>query len=458
MKYGQIPTFIQLQMKYFYSVTQLNVSDHSKSIDMKFKLTCFSLLLSFITFAQTNNALRFNGLNNYVKLNQVPSMFNDIENQDFTIETWINPHAGSFSRVFFTQKDYSNFVSLTLSTDNRVYFYVVNNGRTWSTSTVNGLIFNQWQHIAVSWKADTKELNTYINGVAQNTSSGGTSSSGTNNTAVLGARSDLTSQFLNASLDEFKIWGKVKSQSEVANGMLVVDVDDPSLKLYYNFNQGTANGNNTTFTQLFDLKVPANNGTLTNFQLSGNNSNWIASPLNVVLPVKTGSFVLNKEANAVSIKWSTLTELDSDYFTISRSSDGKTFEHLKRVSAAGNSKQRLNYSYTDHTPYSGTNYYKLEQTDLDGKLYEIGIKDVNFKLDDLISIYPNPAVQNVYVKGNYKEFSEVQLLDVAGKVLQQKNISNLNEILSFNLDRYVKGIYFIRLRGTIELTKKVIKL
>jgi len=345
-----------------------------------------------------------------------------------------------------------------LNPDNRVYFYVVSNGTTNSTSTINALNLNQWQHIAVSWKADTKELNTYINGVAQNTTSGGSSSAGTNNTAVLGARSDGTSQFLNASLDEFKIWGKVKSQSEVANGMLAIDVDDPNLKLYYNFNQGTANGNNSAFTQLLDQKVPANNGTLTNFQLSGTNSNWIASPLNVVLPVKMGSFVLNREVNAVSLKWSTLTELNSDYFTISRSSDGKTFEHLKRVPAAGNSKQQLNYVYTDRTPYIGTNYYKLEQTDLDGKLYEIGIKDVNFKLDDLISIYPNPTAQQVYVKGNYQEFSEVQLVDVAGKVLQQKSISNLNEILSFDLTKYVKGIYFIKLRGTNGLTKKVIKL
>jgi len=425
---------------------------------MKLKLTCFLLLLSFITFAQTNNALRFNGVDNYVKLNQVPSMFNDIANSDFTIETWINPQGNNTARVFFAQKDNLNFVSVLLNPDNRVYFYVVSNGTTNSTSTINALNLNQWQHIAVSWKADTKELNTYINGVAQNTTSGGSSSAGTNNTAVLGARSDGTSQFLNASLDEFKIWGKVKSQSEVANGMLAIDVDDPNLKLYYNFNQGTANGNNSAFTQLLDQKVPANNGTLTNFQLSGTNSNWIASPLNVVLPVKMGSFVLNREVNAVSLKWSTLTELNSDYFTISRSSDGKTFEHLKRVPAAGNSKQQLNYVYTDRTPYIGTNYYKLEQTDLDGKLYEIGIKDVNFKLDDLISIYPNPTAQQVYVKGNYQEFSEVQLVDVAGKVLQQKSISNLNEILSFDLTKYVKGIYFIKLRGTNGLTKKVIKL
>jgi hypothetical protein len=47
-----------------------------------------------------------------------------------------------------------------------------------------------------------------------------------------------------------------------------------SLKAYYKFNQGTAGGTNTAVTSATD-DAGSNNGTLTNFALTGTTSNWV---------------------------------------------------------------------------------------------------------------------------------------------------------------------------------------
>ena len=43
---------------------------------------------------------------------------------------------------------------------------------------------------------------------------------------------------------------------------------------YYDFEQGAPNGSNAGVTTLYDKALPANNGTLTNFALTGTSSNW----------------------------------------------------------------------------------------------------------------------------------------------------------------------------------------
>ena len=51
------------------------------------------------------------------------------------------------------------------------------------------------------------------------------------------------------------------------------------MRLYYDFNSGTAGDNNAGITSLKDKSVNGSDGTLYNFALSGQASNWVASDL-----------------------------------------------------------------------------------------------------------------------------------------------------------------------------------
>ncbi|RAK65071.1 T9SS type A sorting domain-containing protein [Hymenobacter edaphi] len=87
---------------------------------------------------------------------------------------------------------------------------------------------------------------------------------------------------------------------------------------------------------------------------------------NTPLPVQLTSFTGKYLSRQVQLDWVTAQEKDADSFTVERSVDGKRFDAVTTVRAAGNSTTRREYSYLDATMRPGLNYYRLKQTDHDG--------------------------------------------------------------------------------------------
>lgn len=85
------------------------------------------------------------------------------------------------------------------------------------------------------------------------------------------------------------------------------------------------------------------------------------------LPIELLSFEANGNNNQAVIEWTTASEMNNDYFTIERSSDGINYKPIATVNGAGTSNSVNSYSYTDNTPGYGTLYYRLSQTDYDGR-------------------------------------------------------------------------------------------
>ncbi|TAG01231.1 MAG: choice-of-anchor D domain-containing protein, partial [Cytophagia bacterium] len=77
---------------------------------------------------------------------------------------------------------------------------------------------------------------------------------------------------------------------------------ETGLVSYYKFNQGTAGGTNTGLNTLIDV-VGCNNGTLTNFALTGTSSNWVAGKpsLTAVADPVIVRPEINVQGNSVSI-------------------------------------------------------------------------------------------------------------------------------------------------------------
>ncbi len=91
--------------------------------------------------------------------------------------------------------------------------------------------------------------------------------------------------------------------------------------------------------------------------------NQITTPL----PIQLISFKGVQKGNDNELKWTTSSELNNDYFTIEKSLDGIIFEKVGTENGAGNSSQLLHYSLTDFNVRDNINYYRLVQTDFDGK-------------------------------------------------------------------------------------------
>jgi hypothetical protein len=73
-----------------------------------------------------------------------------------------------------------------------------------------------------------------------------------------------------------------------------------------------------------------------------------------------------------TLKWSTASEYNSDYFSLERSVDGEQWDYVGDTKATGNSTQVVNYLYVDNFRFNGFIYYKLNQFDFDGNFKVYG--------------------------------------------------------------------------------------
>ncbi len=200
-----------------------------------------------------------------------------------------------------------------------------------------------------------------------------------------------------------------------------------------------------------------------NGTLSG--STWCGS----VLPIKLSYFRVKQEDGAAKLTWATATEVNNDYYTIERSSDGINFNELFDVNGAGNSTKEILYSVYDSDPIMGYNYYRLRQTDYDGNSEYS--ETINFKFikttgeNKIIvsSSSPNPFVNNFninYFLPKYEDV-EIQLATFTGNLLYSEIVSAKegNNNFSFNDSKNLyPGIYNLRIIiGGEVVSRKVIK-
>jgi hypothetical protein len=183
------------------------------------------------------------------------------------------------------------------------------------------------------------------------------------------------------------------------------------------------------------------------------------------LPISLINFDVKPILENVELTWTTASETNNDFFTIERSKDGINFKAFGEIDGAGNSNTILNYKLMDYAPYEGLSYYRLKQTDFDGKFEYSDIKSVNFAKPlegQNWSVYPNPSSLNgIYIITEKTESDNINLslTDVTGKLVYTEKIAvdqkGSNQFISF--ENVNTGIYYLTIMdGDFIKTIKVI--
>jgi hypothetical protein len=121
--------------------------------------------------------------------------------------------------------------------------------------------------------------------------------------------------------------------------------------------------------------------------------NYITSPL----PVGLLEFAGEMTEKGVALRWTTVTELNNDHFTVERSPTGDNFQPLAIVKGTGRSYEERSYETFDHEPFPGRTYYRLKQTDFDGKTTNLKTIVVNTsERPSTIEVIPNPSDGNFW--------------------------------------------------------------
>ena len=86
-------------------------------------------------------------------------------------------------------------------------------------------------------------------------------------------------------------------------------------------------------------------------------------------PISLVSFsgALSSDNSEVLLNWSVASQINNDYFEIQRRTDMSDWETIEVIEGAGNSNTETTYNSIDHQPVNGVSYYRLKQTDYDGK-------------------------------------------------------------------------------------------
>jgi hypothetical protein len=120
----------------------------------------------------------------------------------------------------------------------------------------------------------------------------------------------------------------------------------------------------------------------------------ITLPVGGPLAIKLNDFNAEAQKEKVKITWSTAIENNNDYFSVERSTDAAIWTVVKTIKVAANSTSLINYESFDEKPVMGTAYYRLKQTDLDGKFTYSTSRVVKFTAGDNIYAYPIPNPGN----------------------------------------------------------------
>ena len=180
----------------------------------------------------------------------------------------------------------------------------------------------------------------------------------------------------------------------------------------------------------------------------------------VMLPIEVLSFTGKNNGNVNALNWTTASELNNDYFTIERSQDGDQFSELARVSSMGNSISTNVYSLLDPNPFNGTSYYRLKQTDLNGKSEIFKTISLSTKASQgtpgTIHISPNPFIDYFNAEINFRtEFASsekqdlyVQIMNTSGVIVYTETIRAVNGINFYRFvspEKFNNGTYILKI-------------
>jgi hypothetical protein len=420
---------------------------------MKKALSILFILSFYIGMGQPGAALNFDGSNDFVNLPNVNTPFNVSSVHIKTFQLWFKnttiqgDHVRIFSTgtanwstgVWFGYAMSSPYLRFELSDGN------LNGVAITGTTAIRG--DNQWHQATGVINGAVATL--YLDAVLEGTVN--ISGEGAMNAAMpihIGNSYDNESDsYFQGAIDELRVWDKALCQAQIMTTLnCELTGTEPGLVAYYQFNQGIASGNNSGITNLPDLTINGNNGTLTNFALTGSASNWI-SPGSVI----TGNNCAPFSSPNLSVASTSSILCTGSTATLSVNGANTYTWSTGPISNSIVVNPPVNTSYTvSGTDQNGcTNSAVITQTvaDCTGTL--------EFKTNTKVNVYPNPFAGSFSLIVD--EFNTtIEIYNAIGSLIYRTKLDS--GTIQIDLGDKEDGIYFVRLISNYgAATKKVVK-
>jgi hypothetical protein len=162
-----------------------------------------------------------------------------------------------------------------------------------------------------------------------------------------------------------------------------------------------------------------------------------------------------QQAN-VHLTWTSVIEINNEYYSIERSADGKNFESLSTIKGAGNSSAIIDYIFIDPSPLFGKSYYRLKQIDAYGNGSYSDIIGISISENPLFEILSAESTVHLTFTAAKSEKCNINIYGMDGSQV-------FNTALSVNRGKNVKdlectylekGMYLLSISNDEEILSK----
>lgn len=184
------------------------------------------------------------------------------------------------------------------------------------------------------------------------------------------------------------------------------------------------------------------------------------------LPIQLINFKAVMLENDVQLIWSTASEKDNHGFDIERSADNRQWVSLGFVRGNGTTAQKSEYNFTDNSPLTGINYYRLKQIDTDGSFQYTPLVVADMRAVSLnFDVFPNPSIDGALTFRTVSDREGEAHLDIwdwAGYKVWNENqhLWEGTTVWPVAMTHFPKGTYTVRLQmpdGSVQMKKVVLQ-
>ena len=192
--------------------------------------------------------------------------------------------------------------------------------------------------------------------------------------------------------------------------------------------------------------------------LSNNNTSEVSECI-VILPVTLTEFTAEVVNNSmVRTDWTTVSEKNTDYFTVEKSNDQSLWREIGDLPASGNSTWEIPYTMDDPNPFMGVSWYRLRITDTDGsQTYSRPVMAV-ITPGGGVAIFPNPLERGSRLTVAYPTMEPrplvINITDMLGHVVSkiQNNTPESTPETVIETAEFPAGMYLIQVtQGNKEI-------
>ena len=253
--------------------------------------------------------LHFDGTDDHVVIQDADAL--DLSSS-YTMECWIRPERFNFLAGIISKYNASpsNGYLLRLS---GAFPY---NGLSFDgMETATGILqADTWYHVAAVKNGSSRKL--YVNGTEYPLHGTPVTVGANTDKLTLGVDYLPSPRYFKGVIDEVRIWNVARTQAEIqANMSSTIAPATAGLVAYYQFEEGTPGGDNTALTTVTDA-AGSNNGTLANFTLTGNTSNWIG----IGVPGPVAKNASNISGTGFTANWTAPPALSVSHYLLDISS------------------------------------------------------------------------------------------------------------------------------------------